>query len=586
MANTTVEDTRLIPAEVDFEGHRPLSRAFGDVYYDVDGPAEVERVFLRPADLAHRASDPGTTFTVGELGFGTGLNFVVTARASRARLHFISFERHPLARADFARALGAWQAELPLARSLVDAYPPLVPGWHRRLFEAGRVQLSVFFGDVEEGLADLARQQRRGVDAWFLDGFAPRRNPRMWRGSLFRTMAGLSAPRASVTSFSAAGHVRRDLQAAGFDVRRVDQRPHKRHTTAAVFDGPGRTFSSPHQVAVIGAGLAGTATALALAEKGIRPILVDRGEGIAQGASAIPAAILHPRLTARPSTETRLRLNAYAFSAHRFRGRSGVTPSGILQLPGPRIDEDGLREMATTAPDMIVELVEPTEASRLAGIGIGTPGLFFADGMTISGARLAADLAAHPAIERLPDEPTADGIAVRCTGADIDGFDTLEVTGLAGQIDRFDCVQVPRLPLVTDGPVVPDAGSVWVGATYEYRRWPAGQAEAANAARFERLFGAPPTPSLARFRGIRAVTSDRLPVVGADAGTWFNLGHGSHGTSTAVLGAEIVASAQNGEVAPVTADILGRLDPGRFRERQKRRPNPFSTPRDGSRRDR
>ena len=84
-----------------------------------------------------------------------------------------------------------------------------------------------------------------------------------------------------------------------------------------------------------------------------------------------------------------------------------------------------------------------------------------------------------------------------------------------------------------------------------------------------------PGESLERFRGVRAVTSDRLPVMGFDGGVWFNLGHGSHGTTTAILGAEIVASAIAGEVAPVTTDLLDLVRPGRFRERQKRRPNPF-----------
>ena len=569
---------RLTHAHVDFDGERPLSRAFGDVYYDADGPAEVERVFLGPAAFETRTADPARTFTVGELGFGTGLNFIVAGQAARSRLHFISVERHPLSIDDMARSLAPWTSAFPLARDLIEHYPPLVRGWHRRLFEAGRIQLSVYFGDVGDALADLERQQRRGVDAWFLDGFAPRRNPAMWRGELFDAMARLSVHRASVTTFTAAGDVRRELARSGFEVRRVDQRPHKRHSTVAVFAGKGRSFVAPTSVAVLGTGLAGTATARALVEKGIAVEVADAGEGIAGGASGIPAAVLHPRLSLGTTTLAGFRLHAFAFAAHRCRRLPGTKSSGILQMPSPTIDADKLRRIAQVTPTAVAEHLEPSAVSHRAGLVIREPALFFRTGLTVNARRLSEALCRHGGIEIAASQSERASPLVRATGSDVDGFDTLEVTGLAGQMDRFGCDHPPRLPIVGNGTVVPAEGSVWAGATYEYRPWATEDATSANAQRFQRLFGNPPGKALERFRGIRAVTSDRLPVIGFDAGTWFNLGHGSHGTTTAILGAEIVASAIAGEVAPVTTDLLELVRPGRFRERQKRRPNPFKTP--------
>ena len=301
----------LPTAEVDFDGERCVSKRFGDIYFSADGPDEVHRVFLAPAAVGERAQASAHAFTIAELGFGTGLNLVVAAAATRARLHFVSFERYPLSRADLARALKPWRLDHPLVGPLIAAYPPPVPGWHRRFFESGRVQLSVFFGDVGDGLADFRKQQRRGVDAWFLDGFAPKRNPEMWRDGLFADVAALSAPGATATTFSAAGEVRRRLAAHGFTVRRVDQRPHKRHSTAAVFAATGRTFRAPRAVVVVGAGLAGTATARRLADKGIGVTLLDRGEGVASGASAIPAAVLHPRLLPTASVDALYRLQSF-----------------------------------------------------------------------------------------------------------------------------------------------------------------------------------------------------------------------------------------------------------------------------------
>lgn len=564
----------LEPADVDFDGPRPVSRRFGDVYFDADGPAEVERVFLAPAALPERARTPGQTFTIGELGFGTGLNFVVAAAAATARLHFVSFERYPLSQRDVAKALSPWRSAYSLADMLIDAYPPLTPGWHRRFF--GHVQLSVFFGDVATGLADFAQQQRRGVDAWFLDGFAPNRNPEMWRDALFADIAALSAHKATVTTFTAAGDVRRRLAAHGFDVRRVDQRPHKRHSTAAVFTGPGRAFDAPTHATVVGAGIAGTATAHALASKGISVRLVDGGEGIAAGASAIPAAVLHPRLLPATSTEARYRLQAFLHAAAWLRRKPGVVRSGVLELASRNAAPARLREVDAAVPDQVAEHVDATAASELAGMAVRTEGLFFPDALTIDGKALAAALAGHSAITVAPMAAGAtDGPLIRATGADIAEFGFLEVGTLGGQLHRFASAHAPRLPIIADGVFVPAPESVWVGATYEYRPWDAERARRANAERYGRLFGTAAGPSLERFRGTRAVTSDRLPVVGEDGGIWFNLGHGSHGTISAPFGAEIIASAINGEVAPATIDILALLAPNRFRRRQARRPNPI-----------
>ena len=526
----------LPTADVDFDGDRCVSRQFGDIYFSADGPDEVRRVFLAPAAVAERAQASDQPFTIGELGFGTGLNLVVAAADTRARLHFVSFERHPLSRADLARALKPWRHDHPLVEPLIAAYPSPVRGWHRRFFESGRVQLSVFFGDVGDGLADFRQQQRRGVDAWFLDGFAPKRNPEMWRDALFADIAALCAPGATATTFSAAGDVRRQLAAHGFNVRRVDQRPHKRHSTAADFAGTGRTYRAPREVIVVGAGLAGAATAKRLVDKGIGVALLDRAEGIASGASAIPAAVLHPRLLPTASVDALYRLQAFLHAAAWLRGRAGVAATGVLQLAGPNNEPARLRRVAAATPDDIAAYTRPNPASELAGTPVRAPGLFFPSALTIDGKVLTQDLANDRRIAVLPVLHTPPGTTVvRATGADVAEFPHLEVGPLAGQLDRFPCGRPPRLPIVGDGVIVPDNASVWAGATYEYTPWTPDRASQANAARYAGIFGAEPGPTLNRFRGNRAVTSDRLPVIGADGDTWFNLGHGSHGTITAIF---------------------------------------------------
>ena len=564
------------PAVIEFEGERPVSPDFGDVYFDADGPAETLRVFLAPANIEARAG-AAERFTVAELGFGTGLNFLVTAASAQTRhLHFVSFERYPLRSEDAARALSGWRRDYPLADDLLNVWPPALAGWHRRHFDGGRVRLSVWYGDVAQGLRDFARQQRCGVDAWYLDGFAPSRNPAMWDAELFRDMAACSVAGATVTTFTAAGQVRRDLEAAGFETRRVDQRPHKRHSTAAVYQGAGVEFTAPKRVNVLGAGLAGVSAARALAEKGVDVALVDPA-GIATGASSVPAAVLHGRLLADASPEARLRAQAFAYSSERLQGLPGTRQTGALQVAGANADENRLRRVAAAMPAGWVRLLSVEEGSELAGMAMPDVALHLPNALTVNGGECARSLLDHPQIE-FREEPDQDAPTVFATGASAGQFDHLELTGIGGQMDLFRVPHLPALPLVGRGSLVPDAKGLWVGATYEYRPWPDGDAERANAHRLRDWTGAMPGRPIASFRATRAVTSDRLPIVGPDAdeeGVWFTLGHGSHGTVTAPFAAECIASQIVGEVAPADAEMLELLSPNRFRQRQLRRPNPF-----------
>src|SRR5690606_31304842 len=125
----------------------------------------------------------GGVFCIAELGFGTGLNFLAAWQAWRespasigGTLHFVSFEKYPLRREDLIKALALWPELAPFAQALIDHYPLPVAGAHRRVFDAGRVHLTLFIGDAQDGLDHLDFM----ADAWFLDGFAPARNPQLW----------------------------------------------------------------------------------------------------------------------------------------------------------------------------------------------------------------------------------------------------------------------------------------------------------------------------------------------------------------------------------------------------------------------
>lgn len=200
----------------------PVSAAFDDPFH-TGGPAEVAHVFLAGNDLPARLR-PG--FHVAELGFGTGLNLAVLMQhAGRGPLRFTSFELMPMATEDMARALAPF--DLPGTEALVAAWAA-AEGPVRRLDLPG-VAAEVILGDARDTLPGWGGL----ADAWFLDGFAPARNPQLWDPALMGEVARHTAPGGTAATYTAAGHVRRALAEAGFT---VDRRPgfgRKKHMTVA-----------------------------------------------------------------------------------------------------------------------------------------------------------------------------------------------------------------------------------------------------------------------------------------------------------------------------------------------------------------
>lgn len=582
----------LAPGVVTWRDRQPYSAAFGDIYHDGTQAEEVNRVFVAPSRLVEKAREQ-RSLVVGELGFGTGLNFVVAAAAclqASARLHFVSFEAAPISPPEFAALSASRAGQHPLYGELGRQYPPLVRGWHRRVLSNGQITLSLYWGDAEAGLDDIDGRQLRPFDVWFLDGFAPDRNPAMWTPTLLEKVGALAGEASTVATFTAAGRVRRALEAAGYNMRRVDQRPHKRESLAGERRHGGRPgFAPPAHVRVAGAGLAGASVARQLAEIGIDVTVHEAGSAPGSGASGIPATVLHPRLLGDGSVQAALRCHAYLFS-HPYLARWLSDPTrGVLQLPGERQGAQGIERIADryAGTGSWLEVLPPHRAAAVADWPVASPGLWFPDGRVVDTPGLTRALLDHPRIELVTgsaittlDAPGTEATVLAC-GADCARFEEaryLELSPVDGQIDILASDRLPRLPLVGNGYVVPGAGGLVVGTTYEYRPWPAGSATAANLRQLPEDVGRA-ARWLGRARGTRAVTSDRLPV----AGRLFDLnahpltnayattGHGSMGTVFAPFAGAVVASLISGDFPPLERDLEQALSSARFRTRQARR---------------
>lgn len=215
------------------DGVIPVSVRFDDPYFSLaDGLAETRHVFLDGNGLPARLCDG---FHVAELGFGTGLNLlalvIAWAGTGRAgRLRYTSFEAYPLPATDIARALRHFPEAMAVAGPFLAAWDTTwdttLDGGTRRFALSG-IDVEVITGDARDTLPAW-----QGIaDAWFLDGFSPAKNPELWSPDLMTAVAGHTVTGGTFATYTAAGHVRRSLEAAGFGVERVAGHGRKRHMT-------------------------------------------------------------------------------------------------------------------------------------------------------------------------------------------------------------------------------------------------------------------------------------------------------------------------------------------------------------------
>lgn len=347
--------TTLQAAELQWQDDgAPFSARYGDVYFSRSGGlAETRHVFLEANALQQRwreldALDNPGVFTIAELGFGTGLNFLACwqlwqqTACQRLRLHFISCEKHPLSNDALRKALQQWPELADVSQHLIQQYPPAVPGYHRLLMSRGHpgdaaVTLDLYYGDA---LTLLGRQSstHARVDAWFLDGFSPGLNPDLWSEPLMDTLARLSHRGTTLSSYSVTGRVVRYLKALGFNVEKRQGFGHKRHMLFARFEAGQTKTVPPASAIVIGAGLAGATVARALALRGVQVQVLEQFAQPASGASGNRQAVVQLRLNKHADAAWSFHLHSYLYALRYYDALKQAEPGfdwhacGVLTL--------------------------------------------------------------------------------------------------------------------------------------------------------------------------------------------------------------------------------------------------------------
>ena len=374
------------PTDLAFDdAGRLYSPRYDDVYRSRAGASgEARAIFLDGCRLPERWQGRDR-FAIVELGFGLGVNFLATLAAWRAdplrprRLDYVSAELHPLDAGTLAQALEAVGADRDDVRGLLDAWPLPLPGLHRIGFADGSVTLTLAIGDAERLVGRLPIV----ADAFYLDGFAPSRNPRMWSPALMKSLARLARPGATLATCSAAGAVREALTQAGFQVRLAPGFGDTAERIVAEYTPRWRTHPVPpgplswpwREAVVVGAGLAGTAVASALARRGWRVALLDRHAAPCAEGSAQPLVADH--LHVAPDDNPLARLSRAALLLERAL-YPGPAPIGKLQLAdsAAELEQQSACVRALGFPEHFVRALDAGAAADAAGMRVSRGGLW------------------------------------------------------------------------------------------------------------------------------------------------------------------------------------------------------------------
>ncbi|WAB99390.1 bifunctional tRNA (5-methylaminomethyl-2-thiouridine)(34)-methyltransferase MnmD/FAD-dependent 5-carboxymethylaminomethyl-2-thiouridine(34) oxidoreductase MnmC [Pseudomonas putida] len=462
--------TLLQHAQIDWDDQgRPHSRQYGDVYFAInEGIAETQHVFLEQTRLRQRFADlaPHGCLVIGETGFGTGMNFFCawqlfaeTAHAD-ARLHFISVEKYPLGHADMARAMRLWPELAGFTEPFLQQYVAVHQGFQQFTFDQGRITLTLLIGDVLEQLPQLDAR----IDVWFLDGFAPAKNPDMWTPELFRQLARLSHAGTALGTFTTTGWVRRSLIEAGFTMKKVPGIGKKWEVMSGEYTGPPnaplsapwyarpRAPEGPREALVIGAGLAGTASAASLAARGWQVTVLERHDAAAREASGNPQGVLYLKLSAHGTVLSQMILSGFGYTRRqlqRLQRGQDWDACGVLQLAFDHKEAERQGKLADAFEGSLLRAVQRSEAETIAGVALPAGGLYYPEGGWVHPPALCQAQLQHPNIRLLAHHDVlalrkADGLWQAWAGDRLLASAPVVVLAGAADVKRFEpCAQLP-----------------------------------------------------------------------------------------------------------------------------------------------
>ena len=576
-----------------------FSEEFDDLYSSAKGAvAECNHVFIKGNNLNERFENLGenSKFYIGEIGFGIGINFLTTCKSwlnhtkQNQVLEFYSFDKYLFRLSDFKKLNVSCPDLKEYISELERNYPRNIQGAQKISLFGGRIILNLIIGEIDNTQEYIKLMDK--VDAWYLDGFSPSKNPDLWSIKLFKCIHKSCHENTTFSTYTSSGLVKNNLTESGFNHSRAMGFSDKRHMLKGTVDTQLKKNTSNTKVAVIGSGIAGCVLSYTLAKKGIEVDLYEKSDSICSGASSHELLVTYPRLSAHDTAFGSFTLHSYIFATNFYKRlkTDAWKKTGVIILNHDAATEKRQSSLLEKRADgEIYRYIDPDEASEISGIDIKLNGLIYEDAGYILPEEMCKFLIESPKINIFTSSHIKSikknrevfnlnigkkkfeyqNVCV-CAGSetanivDIDGISIKR--GQVTHIESLDNVSRIKLPICAKGYISPRVNNIHlVGSSYS-------DSEDTDLSEEEHLYNLnnlklvidEEMNVITGRTGHRAVSKDHMPIVGMKDGIYINTCHGSRASVTAPISAEIIASMIVEEAPPLMGRELESLSPERF----------------------
>ena len=572
------------------DGESISSKDYEDRYFQVNGFEESKEVYIDGNNLEERwESFSGSCFTIGELGFGLGLNFLTMMhcwlkKERSFNLDYIGIDKKILEKSNLIMLEEAFPNLKNEIKVLKECDIVGHNGFECISIPDLKIRLILITEDIQKAINDICVSN---IDAWFLDGFDPKKNPEMWEEDILKTVFDLSSSDSSFSSFTSVGRIRRALLENGFEVSKVSGFGTKRHRIIGKKFIENKKSNGIKKIAILGAGLSGSNLAFNLANANIEVDIYDALADLNKGSSGGPIASMYPKFSLDNSPRSKFLIASYFFSLNFYIKNLGFENTGLLFYGSDEIKDKWISKILTLGRDDLFELLNDDEVENFLGVSEIKKALHVKKGLYLQPLELKKKLLEHRFIKIIPNEEfvsfseekskvvvdfksglrkSYDALAV-CTGKGLKDFnDNLKVSyGLMAGISNKDLFNIKK-PLNHQGYIIPKVdGTNWIGSTYEQspdlKKENIEEKIKLNHAIFGRKGMSFEIHDI--WEGERVSARSNLPIASKIPETkniYCIGGLGSRGLSYAPFLAEIVSSAIQDKQIPLSKEIFSLLN--------------------------